>query len=359
MTNGELTLIVKEKARQLGFTLVGVTLPQRPDHMNVYMDWLSAGRYASMDYLANQQAVERRADPSLILPECRSILVLGTPYSNPKVEPLNSDTTGRGRVAAYAWGDDYHVVLPTRMQELIVFLESLIGQPVANRWYTDTGPVLERELAMCAGLGWIGKNTCLIVPGHGSYFFLSEIFLDVELVPDKPFLADQCGTCTRCLDACPTGCILSNRTLDARSCISYQTIENKAEIPKELRPMIADWVFGCDICQIVCPWNIQFAQLNGDTAFSPRPSVPSPFIADELQLTPHEFNKKFKNSPLKRTKRRGYLRNNAIAAGNSGNMNFLPALGQAENDDEPIIIEAAQWALHLLQKITPNGSNGT
>jgi epoxyqueuosine reductase len=166
------------------------------------------------------------------------------------------------RVASYARGEDYHDVLPARMQELVRFIEEQVGGPVGNRYYTDTGPILERDLAQQAGIGWIGKNTCLIHPKQGSYFFLSEILLDLELEPDPPFTTDHCGTCTRCITACPTQCILPDRTLDATRCISYLTIELKDDIPVELREKVGDWAFGCDVCQMVCPWN-RFAPPKG------------------------------------------------------------------------------------------------
>jgi epoxyqueuosine reductase len=350
MTPGQLALTIKQKARQLGFTLAGVTSPAPPAHFDLYQRWLEAGRYAGMAYLADVRTIERRADPRLILPECRSILVLGTPYSNPKTAPPLEQPSSYGRVAAYAWGADYHLILPERLRALVAFIEEQVGQPIPNRWYTDTGPILERELAMRAGLGWIGKNTCLINPHNGSYFLLAEILLGIDLPPDQPFATDQCGSCTRCIEACPTGCILPDRSLDARRCISYLTIENKTETPPELRPLTGNWVFGCDICQMVCPWNIRFASENGDPAFAPRPGVPSPSLAEELTLTSQGFNNKFKDSPLKRAKRRGYLRNVAVAAGNSEKTELLPALGQAQKDDEALVREHAQWAMTQIKK---------
>jgi epoxyqueuosine reductase len=188
---------------------------------------------------------------------------------------------------------------------------------VPNRYYTDTGPLLERDLAQRAGLGWIGKNTCLINPKQGSYFLLAEILLGLELEPDPPFTTDHCGTCTRCIEACPTECILPDRTIDARRCISYLTIELKDDIPEELRPLLGEWVFGCDVCQMVCPWN-RFASPEGDAAFSPRPGRANPEPDPRAGADPEAFNRKFKNSPVKRAKRRGYLRNVAVATGNSG-----------------------------------------
>lgn len=347
MSPVELADAIKEVARQLGFPLAGITTPEPPAHFDVYQRWLEAGNHEQMTYLADERALERRADPRRILPECRSILVLGIPYHNPALAQPEPGATNYGRIAAYAWGDDYHLVLPPRLEAIVRFIEEQVGHPVPNRWYTDTGPLLERDLAQRAGLGWIGKNTCLISPRNGSYFLLAEILLGLDLSPDPPFTSDQCGSCTRCVEACPTHCIQPSRTLDARRCISYLTIENKAEIPLELRPLIGNWVFGCDICQVVCPWNIRFAHQHGDPAFAPREGIPLPILAQELALTPEQFNLKFKNSPLKRAKRRGYLRNIAIAAGNARDVDSLPALENAQLE-ETLIREHAKWALEQI-----------
>ncbi|MBI3738943.1 MAG: tRNA epoxyqueuosine(34) reductase QueG, partial [Chloroflexi bacterium] len=224
-----------------------------------------------------------------------------------------------------------------------------VGHPVANRWYTDTGPILERDLAQRAGLGWIGKNTCLINPHLGSYFLLAEIFLDLELEPDPPFVTDQCGTCTRCIEACPTDCILDDRTIDAGRCISYLTIELKDDIPAELRPLMDDWVFGCDVCQMVCPWN-RFAAPQGDPSFHPHKNVRQPNLIQELELLPKDFNRKFKDSPVKRAKRRGYLRNVAVALGNKGTVQDIPALEKAVQDHEPMVREHAAWAIQQIEQ---------
>jgi epoxyqueuosine reductase len=222
----------------------------------------------------------------------------------------------------------------------------MVRRPIKNRWYTDTGPILERDLAQRAGLGWIGKNTCLIHPQHGSYFLLSEILLDLELEPDPPFVSDHCGTCTRCIEACPTDCILPDRTIDATRCISYLTIELKDDIPLELRDKLGDWVFGCDICQQVCPWN-RFAG-EADPAFDSK--TPPRSLTEELTLTPQAFNQRFKRTPVKRAKRRGYLRNVAVALGNTGDMHALPVLQNVLNDEEPLIREHAQWAIQQIEK---------
>jgi epoxyqueuosine reductase len=358
MKPGELAAAIKDHARQLGFPLAGITTPEPPAHFDVYQNWLEAGYHGQMTYLAEERALERRADPRRILPECRSILVLGIPYHNPESILLNNEhlpleqitnrelpITNYGRIAAYAWGDDYHLMLPPRLEAIVRFIEEQVGHPVPNRWYTDTGPLLERDLAQRAGLGWIGKNTCLISPQNGSYFLLAEILLGLDLPPDPPFTSDHCGSCTRCIEACPTRCIQPNRTLDARRCISYLTIENKAEIPVELRSPMGNWVFGCDICQMVCPWNIRFAHQHGDPAFAPREGLSLPVLAQELALTPEEFNRKFRNSPVKRAKRRGYLRNVAVAAGNARDAACLPALDKAQSDSEPLAREHVEWAI--------------
>jgi epoxyqueuosine reductase len=332
---------IKDQAHQLGFTLVGVTTPDPPPHFEIFQNWLAHRYHGAMSYLATDRSLTRRADPKQILPECKSILVLATPYSPPSPERSGSEVGVR--VASYARGADYHDVIPARMKALVQFIERQVGGPVRNRWYTDTGPILERDLAQRAGIGWIGKNTCLINPKQGSYFLLSEIFLDLDLEPDPPFITDHCGTCTRCITACPTQCILPNRTLDATRCISYLTIELKDDIPIELRDKMGEWVFGCDICQMVCPWN-RFAP-EGDPAFVDNDPPPAP---EDLTLTPQAFNQRFKRTPIQRAKRRGYLRNLAVALGNSGNMHILPVLQTALNDNEPMVREHAKWAIEKI-----------
>lgn len=353
-----LTQAIKGEAQRLGFELVGITTPDPPPHFDKFINWLDAGKQGEMGYLATDRSRQRRADPRQILPDCRSIVVLGVRYPAPQTirvgalsgEPDEEETSFTGRVASYAWGADYHDVLPERLKALVAFIETQVGHPVSNRWYTDTGPILERDLAQRAGLGWIGKNTCLIHPQKGSYFLLAEILLGIDLVQDSPFLPDRCGTCTRCLEACPTSCILPDRTLDARRCISYLTIELKSAIPVELRSQIGNWVFGCDICQQVCPWNLRFAGQQGDPAFAPRAGLPQPELIQELSLSPQDFNRKFKGSPVKRAKRRGYLRNVAVVLGNraagSGDADVTAALESVLRlEPEALVRGHAAWAL--------------
>jgi epoxyqueuosine reductase len=382
MSTIEFATLIKAEATRLGFALAGLTTPEPPAHFERYEAWLAAGRHGEMGYLATERARQRRADPRLILPECRSILVLAAAY--PANSPLKEKgvrismvepgstieiqesvllADWRGQVASYAWGADYHDVLPQAMQSLVEFIQAQVDRPLTYRCYTDSAPLLERELAQRAGLGWIGKNSCLINPQIGSYFFLAEILLELELPPDQPFTPDRCGTCTRCIDACPTGCILPDRTLDARRCISYLTIELKGAIPEELRPAIGDWIFGCDICQQVCPWNRPrdgAAPLPGDRPgifprLEPRPDQAEPGLNSELALAAEAFNRKFKGSPVLRAKRRGYLRNVAVALGNRLRRQggavpaaaaAIAALEQARDAEvEPLVREHVEWAL--------------
>lgn len=302
--------------------------------------------YGEMHYMATDRARERRANPKLILPECKSIIVAALPYTNPSGL---KDPKGLGRVAAYAQGNDYHDVMPPKLAQLVQWLESETGKKIAHKIYTDTGPILERELAQRAGLGWIGKNTMLINPKAGSYFLLGEVLIDLDLTPDDPFITDQCGTCSRCIDACPTEAILDNRVLDARKCISYLTIEVKNSISEDLRLMIKGWVFGCDVCQAVCPWNRFADSLTPDPELMPRHE--SIHLIDEISLTPHEFNLKFKNSPIKRSKRRGYLRNVAVALGNSNDPTLTPTLQKrADEESDGVVREALEWAIKNLTR---------
>lgn len=343
---------IVSEAKRLGFNLVGVALPNPPPHLDVYESWLETGMHGEMAYLSTERARRRRADPRLLLPECRSILVLGIfhdlplkPGSSPEGEQ-GGEQAPRGNVSSYAYGDDYHLVIPRLLRQLVEFINAQVGEPVPNRWYTDTGPILERDIAQQAGLGWIGKNTCLINPSNGSFFLLAELLLGVELVPDQPFTTDHCGSCTRCLYACPTQCILPDRTIDARRCISYLTIELKGPIPPGLRPQMGSWVFGCDICQQVCPWNLRFAKPGGEAAFASRAGVPHPDLAGELSLSAQDFNRKFRDSPLKRAKCRGYLRNVCVALGNSKLDSAVSPLSEILlQEAEPLVRGHAAWAL--------------
>ena len=342
-----LTQIIKEKAYQMGFSLVGITNCEPLPHGDVFTQWLKQGRHGQMTYMETLRSRQLRANPSQLLEGCRSLLVLGIRYPRPNsgAENKQDKNVPFGRLAAYAWGKDYHAFLPNRLKSLVGFIEGQLGHTIPNRWYTDTCPILERELAQRAGLGWIGKNTCLINPSKGSHFLLAEILLGVELEPDLPFTFDRCGSCRRCIDACPTGCILPDRTLDARRCISYLTIELKAAIPAQLRSLMDGLVFGCDVCQQVCPWN-RFATPQADPIYGNNLVVPTPKLLEEIKLSTKDFNRKYRYSPIPRAKRRGYLRNVAVALGNSHHPAAVPALAAALlADPEPLVRVHAAWAL--------------
>lgn len=340
-----LTQFVKHEALRLGFSLAGVTSPDPPPHLSTYENWLALGRHADMGYLATERSRKRRADPYQILPECRSILALGIRYPAPGQADTPREDNPTGRIAAYAQGPDYHLVLPQKMETLVFAIQTRLGHPFPYLCYTDTGPILERDLAQRAGLGWIGKNTCLIHPRQGSYFLLAEILLGIELEQDAPFEADRCGSCTRCIEACPTGCIQPDRTLEAGRCISYLSIELKSSIPEDLRPSMENWVFGCDICQVVCPWN-HFASPEGDAFYLQKNLDGNPNLLEELSLDAQAFNRKYKDSPLMRARRNRYLRNVIVALVNSGYSEANQrALIRMLNDPDPLIKEHAAWAI--------------
>jgi epoxyqueuosine reductase len=339
----ELTRKVKREARRLGFDLVGVTGPDPPPHFDVFQAWLEADRHGEMAYLASLRACERRAEPRKIMPECESILVVAANCRGERERPIGR----RAKIATYARGQDYHAVLIERLESLASFIRSLTGlDDLAYRLYTDTGPLLERELAQRAGLGWIGKNTCLINPERGSHFLLAEVLLGIKLVPDQPFTADRCGACTRCIQACPTSCIMPDRTLDASRCISYLTIETKGAMPEELRPHIGDWIFGCDVCQDVCPWNVRFSKPTTDPAFLPTAALQHIRPEDFLRLEPADWKHGLRRTALVRPGRRGLVRNAAVVAGNQRSLEDVEALATVVLDDpDPIARSHAAWAL--------------
>ena len=326
---------LKAEAKRLGFLLAGIAPAQPSAHFALYQQWLADGHQADMHYLQTGRALACRADPRNLMPGLRSILVTAWAYPPPAAEQEGA------QVAAYAQGEDYHNVIPPRLNALCDWLAEQTGRTPLALAYTDTGPLLERSLAVSAGLGWIGKNSCLVSPQHGSFFFLAELLLDQPLTPDEPFSADRCGSCTRCIQACPTGCILPNRTLDSRRCLSYLTIENKGSIPRHLRPALGGQVFGCDICQQVCPWN--------QRSMSAARPADALNLLDELALTPQAFNLKYRHTPLQRARRRGYLRNLAVAIGNLQPPGALAALKAClQTEAEPLVRAHAAWAVSRL-----------
>jgi epoxyqueuosine reductase len=294
-----------------------------------------------MNYM--QRGEEKRCDPQNILAGAQSIVALALNYFQGDAVHTAAATGRTGRIARYAWGDDYHDVIAAKLDKIDEFLRSFGGQ---QKCYVDTGPVLERDHAALAGTGWHGKSTMLIDERLGTWFFLAEVLTTLALPPDKP-VPDRCGTCDRCVTACPTGAITAPHRLDARRCISYLTIELKSAIPVELRPLLGDRIFGCDDCLDACPWN-RFAQESRESAFCARQSTTGMSLREYLDLTEVGFRALFRKSPIKRIKRRGFLRNVCVALGNVGAPSDLPALERAAADPEPLIAEHARWAIQQI-----------
>lgn len=332
---------LRAEAYSLGFSLAGVTDLQPTAHLQQFRRWVQNGLHAGMAYLNRPDTLRKRANPALVFPQGRAVICLAYPYPHPGDFSI---TPGKGRLASYAWGEDYHLIIPPLLEQLALSLSRMSGRQVQFLACTDSSPLMERDLAQRAGLGWIGRNTCLIHPRLGSFFFLAELIVDTEIEPDAPFSADYCGTCRRCIDACPTGCILPDRSLDARRCLSYLSIENKGAIPSELRAKMADWVFGCDICQQVCPWN------QHSTAPSSASTAVSVDLAQHLLLTAPEFSSRFHRSPILRARREGYLRNLAVVMGNQALPAFIPALTRVlEDETSPLVRAHAAWALRQVR----------
>jgi epoxyqueuosine reductase len=339
MTPEQLTQSLKSEAHRLGFALSGTCPAVTPAGLHQFHDWLDRGFGGEMDYLTRRR--EAYAHPNSIVAGAQSILMLGFPYrsKNP-----NSAGSGQGLVSRYAWsGADYHDFIHDRLQSLKQHM--LLVVPHATvRAVVDTAPLLEREFAALAGLGWQAKNTLLINREWGSWFYLSALITDVVLNYDQPRTTDHCGTCTACLEACPTAAFVAPRVLDANRCISYLTIEHRSAIPKSLREPMGDWVFGCDVCQDVCPWNHKVApspaaEVQSHRELDPLSLVPLFFLSDE------EFRARFRRTPLWRPKRRGILRNAAIVLGNQRSIASVPALVHGLRDAEPLVRGAAAWAL--------------
>jgi epoxyqueuosine reductase len=310
-------------------------------------DWLERGYAGEMDYFAARLAAY--SDLNLVLEGARSLLVLAMPYRNE--EPRDDLPAGSGRVSRYAWGDDYHRTLWDRMEPLGALIRARVPGAKA-RGTTDSAPIMEREFAQLAGLGWIGKNSLLLNRELGSWFFLAVVITDVELVPDEPYANDYCGTCRACLDACPTNAFVQPYVLDATKCLSYLTIEVRGEIPAEQRGAFTDWLWGCDICQEVCPWNNK-APTSHDPAWQPTAGHPMPDLIELFAWDEERFRREFRHTPLWRAKRRGLLRNAALLLGNQAprftdNMQrtkAIQALQQGLQNDEEFVRGAAAWAL--------------
>ena len=342
MTPEETKAAILTEAEALGFDLCRIAPASAPPHAKEFRAWLAAGKNGEMEWLARN--ADRRTNPQLVLPGAQSAIVLGMNYR--ATHSARSPQTGR--IASYALGDDYHEIIEPKLWQLDAFLQKLGG---SQRQYVDTGPVLERDFAALAGLGWHGKSTMLIHPKLGTFFFLAAIFTTLDLPADEP-MRDHCGKCTRCITACPTGAITAPQQLDARLCISYLTIENKGSIPESLRPLLGDSIYGCDDCLDACPWN-RFATASRESRFAARDFVNTP-LRHFLALDDTAFRTLFHRSPIKRIKRRGFLRNVCVALGNIGTRDDLPALARAAEDPEPLIAEHAQWAVSRIHERNTN-----
>lgn len=331
---------IKTAAQQLGFDLVGISPVRLPPHGESFGAWLRDGFAGELGYMSRTEALRR--DPRVLVPWAQSIISVGMNYLTPYARP-QSAMGAEGWISRYAWGDDYHELIKARLEQLLDRIRALCGEPVEGRAFVDSGPVLERDFAGVAGLGWIGKNTHLISPKRGSWFFLGELFVDLPLAYDRP-IRDRCGQCDLCLKACPTNAFVGPYILDARRCISYLTIELKGAMPRHLRPLVGNHIFGCDICQEVCPYNVK-AQATAEAAFGPRAGLHAPQLIPLLSLTAAEFRQRFRGSPILRAKRRGFLRNVAVALGNLKSPEAVPALIAAIDDAEPLVRGHAAWAL--------------
>jgi len=337
----QLTDDLKREAAGLGFALSGVTPAVTPDQAIARLrQWLAAGYAGEMHYIGER--LPAYGNPNRVLDGARSIVMLAFPYRTAEPQPLQP---GQGRVARYAWGEaDYHDVLHARLKQLAAWLRRQAPEAKV-RGVVDSAPVMEREFAQLAGLGWIGKNTLLLNRTWGSYFFLAALLTDLELSPDEPFAADHCGTCRACLDACPTAAFPAPYVLDATRCISYLTIELRDQVPEPLRTGMGDWLFGCDICQDVCPWNRRTPEVEASLREPFEPQSDPLDLLPLFDLTDDQFRQRFRHTPLWRAKRRGILRNAAIVLGNQCCREALPVLQRAAANEEPLVSAACQWAM--------------
>jgi epoxyqueuosine reductase len=333
---------IKAWAQQLGFDDCRIAVAKEAAHADVFRDWIAEGKHGEMAWL--ERTPERRCDPREVLEGCKSIICLALNYY-PGRSPFPPDHEGGYRIARYAWNDDYHDLIEKRLREFDAKLQSLGGR---QRFYVDTGPVLERDFASDAGLGWNGKSTVQIHRGLGTWFFLAELLTTLELPADAPF-GDHCGKCTACINACPTQAITAPRRVDARRCVSYLTIEHKGAIPEEFRVAMGDRIYGCDDCLDACPWN-RFAAESREMTFHAREKIFAHRLRDFLELDDDGFRGTFAKSPIKRIKRPRFLRNVCIALGNTGSDADLPALDLAAKDPDPLIAEHAIWAANQIRQ---------
>ena len=340
---------IRALARECGFELAGVARAEPAEDGRRFHEWVAAGFAGEMRYLTGRRA-EVRDDPRSLLPSARSIVCVGRLYNTPWPYSTRFDDAARGWISRYAWGGDYHDEVRRSLERLDGTIRQRAGRPVESKLCVDTAPLLERSYTRLAGLGWIGRNTCLINQGRGSWFFLGELLLSLEIAPDVP-PPDRCGTCTRCIDACPTGALVpveagARYALDSRLCISYLTIELRGPIAAELRGRMGPHVFGCDICQDVCPWNRR-APVTESVAYQPRHYAPP--LEEMAALQEDEFRAMFRGTPVTRARYSGFLRNVAIAMGNSGLARYRPALERLAASTDEMVAEHARQSLAQLR----------
>jgi epoxyqueuosine reductase len=355
-----LETLLKAQAYGLGFDLVGITRLGPVASVAAFEEWVAAGYAGEMAWLA--RGAEKRRDTRLAVPA--SLARTDERAAAVSAVVVAMDYGGRepeGPVARYARGQDYHAVLEERLRALHRWLEERLGRAVPGKPYVDTGPLLERDLARRAGLGWFGKNTMLIHPQRGSFLFLGALLVGVELAPDAPFEADRCGTCTRCLDACPTDAFVAPRVLDATRCVSYLTIELQGAIDEALRTGVGDRVYGCDVCQTTCPWNVKYATLlPAGSPFAPRDSLAGKdartLAREILAMDVEGYRAAFRGSPMKRAKLPAMKRNAAVVLGNVGTPEDVDVLTRALDDEEPTVREHAAWALERLRPVGTDGA---
>lgn len=348
---------LKHAAEEAGFDLAGIATADGGRELEYFPQWIADGHAGEMKYMEarDDQGDLKRASLARVAPWARSVIVCAINYNTAHPYSTNAHDPDRGWISRYAWSrEDYHDAVLRRLRQVESALQQGVPaeQELTTRSYVDTGPIVERVFAKYAGVGWIGKNTCIINQKTGSWLFLGVILTSLELTPDLP-APDRCGTCTRCIDACPTNAILAPYRLDSNKCISYLTIEKRGSIPEDLREGMGHHVFGCDICQDVCPWNRK-APATSAPEFQPRPGLFNPALEWLAEMSAEEFGTTFRGSPIRRAKQSGVRRNVAIAMGNSGNKDLLPVLDQLANDENEAVAESARWARAHLLKLVPD-----
>ncbi len=351
-----LELLVKQAATNAGFDLSGIAPVADSPELQAFPAWIAAGRAGEMKYMEsrNEKGQLKRASLSHVAPWAKSVIVCAINYNTDHPYSTATKHATRGWISRYAWSaEDYHDAVLRRLKQVEAALREATAESdpeLMTRSYVDTGPIVERVAAKYAGIGWVGKNTCIINQKKGSWLFLAVILTSLELHPDLP-APDRCGSCTRCIEACPTDAILEPYQLDSNRCIAYLTIEKRGPIPEDLRGGIGRHVFGCDICQDVCPWNRK-APVTEKPEFAPRPGLVNPALDWLAEMSADQFKRTFQGSPIRRTKHSGFLRNAAIAMGNSGDPRFLPALVKLASNSEAVVSESAAWAIQKLREHT-------